>query len=272
MNPILLKQLIFESIRDEKNRKRWITLIASITIAIFLIFTALVYILSSPLKVMTNFFSPEELTFAEDFHNEYSFEQLVDEEDEDYIDSSEFDFTSYEFQESEMDLVYFNQADSRWKDIPYGKTGTIGRSGCGPTALSIVVSTLTYKKVNPVEMSNWSYRNGYYCEGVGSYHSLIPNGIEHFGLNLEGTGGSRKREIVQALESGSLVIAIMGRGHFTSSGHFIVLRGITEEGKILVADPISIKRSEMEWDLDLILNEARSGASAGGPFWIISNW
>lgn len=62
----------------------------------------------------------------------------------------------------------------------------------------------------------------------------------------------------------------MGKGHFTSSGHFIVLRGITEEGKILVADPISIKRSEQEWDLSIILNEARKGADAGGPFWIIA--
>lgn len=61
----------------------------------------------------------------------------------------------------------------------------------------------------------------------------------------------------------------MGKGHLTSSGHFIVLRGITEEGKILVADPISIKRSEQEWDLSVILNEARKGAGGGGPFWVI---
>jgi hypothetical protein len=36
-----------------------------------------------------------------------------------------------------------------------------------------------------------------------------------------------------------------------------------------VADPASKKRSEQEWDLSIILGEARSGASAGGPFWII---
>lgn len=33
-----------------------------------------------------------------------------------------------------------------------------------------------------------------------------------------------------------MVIAIMAPGHFTTTGHFIVLRGITEEGKVLVAD------------------------------------
>jgi hypothetical protein len=63
----------------------------------------------------------------------------------------------------------------------------------------------------------------------------------------------------------------MSKGHFTSSGHFIVLRGVTSEGKILVADPASQKRSQQEWDLSLIMNEARKGAAAGGPFWAIGN-
>lgn len=182
MDPIILKQIFLAILKDEENRKRILTLTASIFVAVFLIFSALVYILSTPLKLMANFFSPEELAFAEEFHNEYSFEQLVDEENMDYIDSSEFDFSSYDFEGNEMDVVYFNQADSRWKDISYGKTGTIGGSGCGPTSLAMVVSTLTNKTINPVEMSRWSYKNGYYCEGVGSYHSLIPNGAKHFGL------------------------------------------------------------------------------------------
>ena len=60
----------------------------------------------------------------------------------------------------------------------------------------------------------------------------------------------------------------MAQGHFTSSGHFIVLRGVTSEGKILVADPASYQRSNKEWDLSIILDEA-GYASAGGPFWII---
>jgi len=143
MNPVLLKRIIFQSIKNEENRKRAFVLIASIFVAIFLIFTAVVYILSSPFKVRTNFFSPEELAFAQEFHNEYSFDQLIEDDNEDYIYSSEFDFTSYEFEDSSIDIVYFNQADSRWKDIAYGKAGTIGRSGCGPTSLAMVISALT---------------------------------------------------------------------------------------------------------------------------------
>lgn len=77
------------------------------------------------------------------------------------------------------------------------------------------------------------------------------------------------QEIVAALKEGNLVVAIMAEGHFTRNGHFIVLRGVTAEGKILVADPASVDRSNQEWDLSLIMNEANKGAGAGGPFWAI---
>ena len=43
------------------------------------------------------------------------------------------------------------------------------------------------------------------------------------------------------------VIASMGKGHFTNGGHFIVLIGVTDSGKILVYDPVSVNRSNQEW-------------------------
>lgn len=50
----------------------------------------------------------------------------------------------------------------------------------------------------------------------------------------------------------------------------MVLRGTTATGKVLIADPISYNRSQKEWDLALILREAKHSAAAGGPFWIVS--
>ena len=73
---------------------------------------------------------------------------------------------------------------------------------------------------------------------------------------------------MDALSEGKLVVAIMSKGHFTSGGHFIVLRGV-KDGKIMVADPASYSRSEQLWDLSIIVNEASQRAGAGGPFWII---
>ena len=71
-------------------------------------------------------------------------------------------------------------------------------------------------------------------------------GTKHIGLKVEGATRYEGQKIVDALASGELVVAIMGPGHFTKSGHFIVLRGVTADGKILVADPASISRSNQE--------------------------
>ena len=40
---------------------------------------------------------------------------------------------------------------------------------------------------------------------------------------------------------------------------------------MLVADPASVKRSNKEWPLGIITNEAATRAGAGGPFWVFSN-
>lgn len=171
------------------------------------------------------------------------------------------------FTDGATEVVYFNQLDERWANKPYG-TDNIGGYGCGPTSMSIVVSSLTGDIVDPIEMAEWAYKNGGWCSKSGSYHSLIPNAAKAWGLTVEGCTASEPQRILDALSSGKLVVAIMSKGHFTSSGHFMVLRGV-QDGKILVADPASYRRSGKLWDLSIILNEASKGAAAGGPFWII---
>lgn len=180
------------------------------------------------------------------------------------------DYGDITFSNAATPVVYYNQTDARWGNKPYGKTSTIGRAGCGPTALAIAVASLTSNKVTPYDVAQWSVENGGLCEGSGSYHSLIPNGGRHYGLTVTSIGRDGKK-LVEALQSGKLAIAIMSKGHFTSGGHFIVLRGVTEDGKILVADPASVKRSNKEWDLRIVTGEAsRKVGSAGGPFWVLS--
>ena len=171
------------------------------------------------------------------------------------------------FTDGATEVVYYNQLDERYAGEAYG-TDAIGGYGCGPTAMAIVVSSLSGETVNPVEMAEWSYENGYWCKNSGSYHALIPAAAKNWKLSVSGCSASEPQQIVDALSAGKLVVAIMGKGHFTSSGHFIVLRGV-KDGQILVADPASYSRSEQTWDLSLILNEASKYAGSGGPFWII---
>ena len=171
------------------------------------------------------------------------------------------------FRDGKTEVVYFNQLDERYCNQPYG-TDHIGGYGCGPTAMAIAVSSLTDETVDPIEMARWAYENGYWCSKSGSYHSLIPNAAKHWGLSVEGCAASEPQRILDALAEGKLVVALMTKGHFTSSGHFIVLRGV-QDGNILVADPASYSRSQKTWELSIILSEASRSAAAGGPFWII---
>lgn len=171
------------------------------------------------------------------------------------------------FTDGATEVVYYNQLDQRYANKPYG-TDNIGGYGCGPTSMAIVVSSLTDDIVDPVEMAKWAYEHGGWCKGQGSYHSFIPNAAKAWGLPVEGCKANEPQRILNALSNGKLVVAIMSPGHFTTGGHFIVLRGV-KDGQILVADPASTKRSQKEWDLSIILNEASKRPGAGGPFWII---
>lgn len=215
-------------------------------------------------------FTQEEKGWAKALYTVMAEDQQATYSDTDGTGYYGTDYGNITFVNAETPVVYYNQTDARWGNKPYGKTSTIGRAGCGPTALAIAVASLTGNRVTPADTAQWSVENGGLCEGSGSYHSLIPNGGRHYGLTVTSIGRDGK-ELVEALQEGKLVIAIMSKGHFTSSGHFIVLRGVTEDGKILVADPASVKRSNKEWDLKIITSEAsRKVGSAGGPFWVMS--
>lgn len=165
--------------------------------------------------------------------------------------------------------VYFNQGEEPWASQLYGRD-PIDRYGCGPTAMAMVVSTLGDDIVNPAEMASWAAGEGYWCPGSGSYHTLIEGAAVSFGLEGSSMTDHSYHAIQSALLSGKLVVALMGPGHFTSKGHFIVLRGVTLSGEVLVADPNSVERSLVAWDPEVILSELSSSTSGGAPLWVIS--
>lgn len=265
----MLVKLAAQLATDDEARNKLLLIVLAPLIAMLLLFSLVIYTVTSPMDSLSAVMSGDERGLVKDLRTNYGYEQLLGITDEDYVDSAGQDFSGVTFKDGNREVVYYNQVDSRWKDNLYGKTSTIGLSGCGPTTLAMVVSSLTGKKISPLGMCNWAYANGYCCEGSGSYHSLIPEGAKHFGLNVKGYRTNEYGNVAKALSEGKLIIVIMGKGHFTSGGHFIVLRGITSAGKVLVSDPVSRKRSNQEWDFSIIVNEARKGADAGGPFWVI---
>ena len=165
-----------------------------------------------------------------------------------------------------VELIYFNQGESPWAEASFGPDSVKG-FGCGPTAMSMVVSTLGPELVDPAQMAQTAYELGYCAPGSGSYLSIVEGLAQHFGLEAHSCGELSADDLYQRLATGQLLIALMGPGHFTSGGHFIVLRGATLTGQILVADPNSRERSLALWDPQLILDELSSSRSSGAPLW-----
>ena len=132
-------------------------------------------------------------------------------------------------------VVYYNQGDAAWAEQPYG-SDDIGHYGCGPTAMAMAV------------------------EGTAAAYGLTASSLEEH----------TPQAVREALLSGNLLVALMGPGHFTQGGHFILLRGVTLSGTILVADPNSEERSLMEWEPQLILDELSASTANGAPLWVLS--
>ena len=166
-------------------------------------------------------------------------------------------------------VTYFCQSDEEWADQPYG-TDPIGPYGCGPTAMAMAIASLTDTDTDPAKMAAWAVEHGYWARRSGSYHSIVLGTARGFGLEAETVADRTVNTLYDLLSSGHMMVALMGKGHFTTGGHFILLRGMTLTGEILVADPNSLERSLQTWDPQLILDELSSARDNGAPLWSLS--
>lgn len=168
-----------------------------------------------------------------------------------------------------VDLVYYNQGEEPWASQTFGNDPIRGY-GCGPTAMAMLASSLTGEETDPGAMADWAYQQGYCAPGSGSSLSIVEGTASAIGLEAEAYEAASADALVQQLASGHIFVALMTRGHFTERGHFIILRGVTLEGRVLVADPNSRERSLAAWEPQLILDELSSSRSSGAPLWRIS--
>lgn len=169
------------------------------------------------------------------------------------------------------EMVYFDQTSERWSEELYG-SDPIGGYGCGPTAMAMVVSTLTDTETDPAQMAQYCVEHGYWSKKHGSYRTIVQGVAEDFGLTCTPLPPEEAdaETVARHLVTGDLLVALVGPGHFTNGGHFIILRGATLDGSVLVADPASLERSLTTWELDLILGELSQRRNNGGPLWVIS--
>lgn len=159
--------------------------------------------------------------------------------------------------------IYFNQGDGAWNQNGY----CIAKAGCGPTSMAVVITSLTGKWVTPLDTAIWGYQHGFYSR-EGSAHEMIPAMAAAYGIRCQGAG-TDYQAIKKALKAGKPVVCLMGPGYFTRGGHFMVLVAIDNNDCVTVADVGSRARSAYKYRLADVIAQSK-GASAGGPFWVMS--
>lgn len=168
---------------------------------------------------------------------------------------SEHEIDLAEYEKSEA-VPLFLQWDKRWGYTEYGSS-VAGLTACGPVCLSMCAYYLTGNEdMSPDNIIDFAKENGYCTNGSGSLWTLISEGGEKLGLEVEELPLVKKK-IVDNLEAGNPVICVMGEGHFTTTGHFIVLTGV-ENGGFTVNDPNSRENSEKIWKYEDISDEIKN--------------
>lgn len=131
------------------------------------------------------------------------------------------------------EVPLYNQLD--YTNTPYGNYGTVRTHGCGITCLSMVATYL---------LDDWSLTPDVLAERFGQYNcvdgsswALFADSAEELGLGEVTQAFDWSQGVEDALKNGQLVITNQRGGPFTKGGHYILLTGITEDGKVLVNDP-----------------------------------
>ena len=151
------------------------------------------------------------------------------------------------------------QTDIRWSGNDYSAKGdgsTIGTAGCGPTSAAMVIATWKNPAITPAHTAAWAKEVGYKAPNQGTYYSYFAPQMAKFGIECHQLNSRNLRDMnaieaaayhekaLQAVQRGDLVIACMGPGLWTRSGHFILWWKVTGD-MAHINDPAS-NRSDKE--------------------------
>ena len=130
------------------------------------------------------------------------------------IINGDFEFT---------DMPLLDQTD--YKNIRYSQ-GTVATSGCGITSVCMVASFLTGELYTPEDLAAMANKNG------TSNVERMTWAADYVGLNWYCNENTSTNDLKQMLSEGKIVICLV-----KNSSHFVVCKGITDDGQILVNDP-----------------------------------
>lgn len=147
---------------------------------------------------------------------------------------------AYEQIKGGLAIPHYRQLDERWANVriwdgDHGRWTTIGGYGCASSSFAMVASYLLDQTIYPDDVSEkWGDTKpnthnvwyGDFCPVSQMYGIECPTYTNNWD------------DVKAAVKSNQPVIVHYGAGSlFTKAGHWIVIRGMTSDGKYLVNDP-----------------------------------
>ncbi len=152
------------------------------------------------------------------------------------------------------DFVWLDQCDPRWTNETWVTSGKdFCNNACGVTSFATIATAFLGREVTPVEVYPIAMEAGIVGATTGT-HASEPGWremAEHYGLEFEwlqdwSTAEDVDRIVTERLKDGWMIAALGGNqklgekggdGLPFTKGHWVVIRGIAENGEWLLSDP-----------------------------------
>lgn len=169
-----------------------------------------------------------------------------------------------------MKPIDYKQSDSKWGALSYavdGESSTIKSAGCGPTAMASVLAALVSPYIDPITTASWARQHGYkvyksgtsysFPEAIGKEYGLEVkriNTVNAYGKVSDGSHEKAKRALIE----GKWVLACMGPGNWTKSGHYILVYNFNQADETVdIMDPASAAAARVHNKFSLLKSQAK---------------
>lgn len=174
-----------------------------------------------------------------------------------------------------VDILYPDVGHEQYDELPlyfqddystvrFGNS-TVSVNGCGITSLACLGTYMSDRRVTPGQMA---VRYANYCVGGGTNADIYRHVTPEMDFYLENIVFQWK-PVEEAMQEGRKVITLQFKGLFTTTGHYMVLDRLTEEGNVVIRDSYLPHYGRIPGHKDGFFTPQQV-YSAGVQYWIFS--
>ena len=171
-------------------------------------------------------------------------------------------------------MTYYSQNDPRWANAKYVRSdgvddgSTMATSGCGPTAMAMVLSDMQRGNTTPTELGRLAQATGW-RDDTGTNWNFIDTASAAYGVDTVRNTNPSAQYIYDNLAAGNKMIlsgqdfGVGSKSAYTDAGHYVVATGVDASGNVTYSDPRGRSYSGTI-DIDTLTDETGAAWAFGG--------